>query len=106
MCCRTRRVPARLGFSARCGAHADAPLKPQPFMDLFESQATVLRHPVWYSDTEHDEKALPLAVDDYIVSAPTVPQGRWTVTSSSGDVVYKGIGPVTVCVRPLADQPR
>lgn len=60
-------------------------------MDLFGS--ATLRHPVWYSDSVFDETPLPLSPGEYKV-APG--DGRWTVTSSKGETVYQGIGPVTV----------
>ena len=63
-------------------------------MDLFGT--ATLRHPTWYCDSTFDERSLPLAVDDYKVVPGEGRNGRWTVTSSNGEVVYNGIGPVSV----------
>lgn len=65
-------------------------------MDLFKSSTAVLRHPVWYSEAVIDDIALPLSASDYQVTHGNRPDGRWTVTSSNGEVVYCGIGPVSV----------
>jgi hypothetical protein len=65
-------------------------------MDLFKSSTAVLRHPVWYSDAVTDDIALPLSASDYQVTHGNRRDGRWTVTSSNGEVVYRGIGPVFV----------
>jgi hypothetical protein len=65
-------------------------------VDLFGSSRSLLRHPVWYSDTASETVSLPLSADDYRVTPAVGPNDRWTVTSSSGEVVYRGIGPVTV----------
>lgn len=67
-------------------------------MDLFDSAPTMLRHPAWYSDTVPEDISLPLRVSDYHVTPHAERDGRWTVTSSNGEVVYRGIGPVTVSV--------
>lgn len=67
-------------------------------MDLFDSAPTMLRHPTWYSDTVLEEVSLPLRASDYEVRPAAERDGRWTVTSSNGEVVYRGIGPVTVSV--------
>ncbi len=67
-----------------------------PLMDLFDSSPTVLRHPVWYSDTASEAMTLPLSADNYSVAHAVGADGRWTVTSSTGEIVYRGIGPVTV----------
>lgn len=55
-----------------------------------------LRHPTWYSDSVFDEKPLPFSPGDYKITPGVGRDGRWTVTSSKGDVIYNGIGPVTV----------
>jgi len=65
-------------------------------MDLFDTSSTVLRHPVWYSDSATDEITLPLSASDYQITHGDRADGRWTVTSSNGEVVYCGIGPVSV----------
>ena len=65
-------------------------------MDLFDSSPTVLRHPVWYSDTSSEAVTLPLSADNYSVAPAVGADGRWTVTSSTAELVYRGIGPVTV----------
>lgn len=65
-------------------------------MDLFDTRPTVLRHPAWYSDTVPEETTLPLRVGNYKVTPAPGRDGRWTVTSSKGETVYCGIGPVTV----------
>lgn len=69
-----------------------------PPMDLFDSAPTMLRHPAWYSDTVLEEISLPLHAGDYEVTPAAEHDGRWTVTSSNGELVYCGIGPVTVSV--------
>lgn len=63
-------------------------------MDLFDARPTLLRCPAWYSDTVQEERRLPLGLDDYRVTPGAGPDDRWTVTSSKGDTVYNGIGPV------------
>ena len=65
-------------------------------MDLFDTRPTVLKHPAWYSDTAPEETTFPLGVGDYKVTPGAGRDGRWTVTSSKGETVYCGIGPVTV----------
>ncbi|MDN4592082.1 hypothetical protein DBA29_26735 [Xenophilus aerolatus] len=67
-------------------------------MDLFDSAPTMLRQPTWYSDTVLEEIPLPLRASDYEVTPAAEQNGRWKVTSSNGEVVYCGIGPVTVSV--------
>ncbi len=67
-----------------------------PLMDFFDSSPTVLRHPVWYSDTASEAATLPLSADNYSVAPVVGADGRWTVTSSTGELVYRGIGQVTV----------
>lgn len=99
---RSRRSPLR-----RCGSSSLASVKSKlrrpnlhgtiaPLVDLFGSSRSLLRHPVWYSDTASETVSLPLSADDYRVTPAVGPNDRWTVTSSSGEVVYRGIGPVTV----------
>lgn len=67
-----------------------------PFTDFFESSPTVLRHPVLFSDTASEVVTLPLSAHDYTVAPAVGADGRWTVTSSTGELVYRGIGPITV----------
>lgn len=64
-------------------------------MSLF-GHPTLLRVPAWYSDRVQDEIVLPLPPEEYDVEPGEGINGRWVVTSSSGAVVYNGIGPVEV----------
>ncbi|MET3512733.1 hypothetical protein ABIC63_000498 [Pseudacidovorax sp. 1753] len=61
---------------------------------------TLLRVPAWYSDQVQDEIILPLAPEEYDIAPGDGINARWVVTSSSGAVVYNGIGPVTVLRSP------
>lgn len=61
---------------------------------------TLLRVPAWYSDRIQDEIVLPLPPEEYDVVPGEGVNGRWVVTSSSGAVVYNGIGPVEVLRSP------
>lgn len=63
-------------------------------MDLFGS--ATLRHPTWYSDSTFEELPLPLTPGHYEVTPGEGRDGRWAVTTSKGETVYQGIGPVTV----------
>lgn len=65
-------------------------------MDLFGSPS-ILRTPVWYSDTVRDEAPLPLTPGEYKITLGEGRDGRWTVQELKGaTVVYTGIGPVEV----------
>lgn len=61
---------------------------------------TLLRVPAWYSDRIKDVIVLPLAPEEYDVAPGHGINGRWIVTSSSGVIVYDGIGPVDVIRSP------
>lgn len=59
---------------------------------------TLLRTPTWYGGMP-DEKLLPLEAAAYCVEQ-TGPD-QWTVTvKHTGEVLYRGIGPVTVVESP------
>ena len=61
--------------------------------EFFPSESTVLYTPAWYSSTEREQRALPLAPGDYKVT----PGKRWTVVSmKTGETIYNGIGPVEI----------
>lgn len=68
-------------------------------MSLF-GHPTLLRVPAWYSDTIRDEIVLPHPPEDYDIAPAEGINGRWIVTSSSGAVVYDGIGPVDIVRSP------
>lgn len=68
-------------------------------MTLF-GHPTLLRVPAWYSDRIQDEILLPLSPEEYDIAPGEGINGRWVVTSSSGAVVYNGIGPVEVLRSP------
>lgn len=64
--------------------------------EIFPPESTVLYTPAWYSSTEREERALPLAPGDYKVT-PGHGAERWTVTSlKDNTTVYSGIGPVEI----------
>lgn len=65
-------------------------------MDLFDSRPTILRFPAWYSESLPEERPLPLRPGDYKVTPGIGHDARWTVTDLKGEMVYNGIGPVTI----------
>ena len=66
---------------------------PMSQSEFFADQTTILRTPSWLGRDVHEECLLPLAPGDYKVT----PGERWTVTSlKTGEVVYRGIGPVEI----------
>jgi len=59
---------------------------------------TLLRTPTWYGGMP-DELVLPLEAAAYLVEQ--VEPDRWTVTlKHTGEVLYRGIGPVEVVESP------
>ena len=59
---------------------------------------TLLRTPTWYGGPP-DELVLPLEAAAYVVEQ--VEADRWTVTvKHTGEVLYRGIGPVEVVESP------
>jgi hypothetical protein len=59
---------------------------------------TLLRYPTWYGSMP-DEQVLPLEAAAYLVEQQTL--DRWTVTvKHTGEVLYRGIGPVEVIESP------
>ncbi|OUM01737.1 hypothetical protein [Variovorax sp. JS1663] len=68
---------------------------------LAKPRPTLLRMPSWLGKDVSDEHELPHSPGDYKVT-PGGEDDRWMVTClKTGEVVYRGIGPVEV-VRSLA----